>query len=210
MSEKELMLSKDFTTWLKYAESNLVLSLSEETAMWYNKHKKGKYLICEAKEDNSTKLFNYTVVKRIRGKYCRDGFHRVFTITRTPVNKGYYLAKVVELRFDKNGFLNLVVDVVKSLDNIEYKRLSSFNSTSKWNSLAWWLLMVGSNEFFEDFVYDKYSHEPNFDALTDTFPELKGLNTEEIGKVMLNKYINNGITIFTLEDILRTSDEKCK
>lgn len=107
MEEKEMMLSKDLSRWVYFAENKLNMPECKAVVMWNNHHNKGKYLICESREDNSTRLYIRNVSNVLADYEQKNGWWNTFTVTRTKTAKGMWLAEVVEYRLDKNGFVNL-------------------------------------------------------------------------------------------------------
>ena len=101
MINKEYMLSRDIGNWLFYAETQLGIPTNKATVMWNNRHNIGKYLICESREDGSTRLFIRNVTNVIEDSYKKEGWWNTFTITENPTSKGLWLAKAVEYRLDE-------------------------------------------------------------------------------------------------------------
>lgn len=204
MTEKEYMLSRTLNNWLLFAEMSEGIPTNEATVMWNNHHNVGKYLICESREDDSTRLFIRNVTHALVDAYKKEGWWNTFTVTKTKTPKGLWLSKVIEYRLDRNGFLNLEVETIMPVDNVKFHNLFSFKSDNgTWNGIGWWLMMVKSNIFLKEYDFPIYSfHEPNYDALIERFPEASGLRQDEIGKVMLFKYLRNETTLEEIEECL--------
>ena len=204
MTEKEYMLSRDLGNWLFFAERELGIPTNRASVMWNNHHNIGKYLICESREDDSTRLFIRNVTNTLVDVEQKEGWWNTFTVTKTKTPKGMWLAKVIEYRLDRNGFLNLEVETIMPVDDIKFHNLFSFTTDNcTWNGIGWWLMMVKSDAFLEEYDFQRYSfHEPNYDALVERFPELSGLHQNEIGKLMLLKYLRNETTLEEIEECL--------
>lgn len=203
MSEKEYMLSRDLYSWLLYAEMHKIPE-NKALVMWNNHHNVGKYLICESREDDSTRLFIRNVTNTLVDAEQKEGWWNTFTVTKTKTPKGLWLAKVVEYRLDRNGFLNLEVETIVPVDDIKFHDLFSFKlGNGTWNGIGWWLMMVRSEAFLKEYKFEIYSfHEPNYDALVERFPELSGLYQNEMGKVILLKYLRNETSVEEIEECL--------
>ena len=205
-------LEGSFDNWLLYVEYNQIMSYNEAVVTWNNCHLRGKYVICEARENNSTRLFIRDVSDIHTDTILRkNGWWNIFTVTKNPVSKGLWLAEVDKYYLDKNGFINLRVETIIPMDDIKYYKLFSLDTDGTWNSIAWWLMMVCSNTFLPEYKFDHYqrhNHKPNIDALINHFPELEGKCTEEIGKIMLNKYLRNETILEEIEECLNAPSER--
>lgn len=204
MGKTEYMLERNLGNWIWYAEQELGIPENRASVIWHNEHNKGKYLVCEARDNAATRLFVRNVTNPVVDAAQKKGWWNIFTVTKNPTSKGLWLAQVVEYRLDRNGYLNLEVETVLPIDDIKFHML--FESTDgTWNSIAWWLMMVCSNAFLSEYHFEQFSfHEPNFVALVNRFPELDGLMPTEMGKVMLHKYLRNEASLEEIEQCLNT------
>ncbi len=200
--EIEYMLRGNLGNWLFFAETELDIPQNKATVIWNNCHNIGKYLICESRENDSTRLFIRNVTNTLIDAFEKKGWWNTFTTTKTKTPKGIWLSKVVEYRLDRNGFLNLEVETVLPMDGIKFQKLfQSDNGT--WNSIAWWLMMVCSDVFLKEYDFQRYSfYEPNYDALVERFPDANGLSEKGMGKLMLFKYLRNETTLEEIEECL--------
>jgi len=202
------MLSKDIGNWLLYAGFELEISENEATVIWNNYHNIGKYLICESREDSSTRLFIRNVTNILEDSFKKEGWWNTFTVTKTPTNKGLWLAKVVEYRLDRNGFLNLEVEPMLPVDDIKFHTLFDSKDNGTWNSIAWWVMIVRSEAFLDEYNFNTFNlHKPNFKALKERFTELEELDEYEIGKVLLKKYLSDEISLEDMESCLNKPSE---
>lgn len=205
MTETEYALSRDLLSWLFYAE-DAGIPKNKADMLWKNSHNIGKYLICESREDGATRLFIRNVTNPFADAYRKEGWWNTFTVTKTPAKKGLWLAKALEYRLDKNGYLNLEVEPVQPVDDIKFHQLFSFQSKNgTWESVAWWLMMSRSNAFLEEYEFSMTSsHKPNFEALVDHFADLKDMPEEEMGKTLLHRYLAGKVTLEEIEECLNT------
>jgi len=99
----------------------LINMLSEKR---YNSFKKdtlskteiGKFILCEAREDNTTRLFIHQF-SSLSSILTKDGWWDTFTVTEIPCNKGFYLCMIQDFKIDRNDFLNCIVYPSKYLDH---------------------------------------------------------------------------------------------
>ncbi len=68
----------------------------------------GRYVLCEAKEDNTTRLFIHQFNRWV-SVLTKEGWWDTFTLSKNPCKKGFYLCKIEEFRFDRNGYINMIV-----------------------------------------------------------------------------------------------------
>lgn len=205
MTEKDDMLSKDLYTWILYATHELNMLENEAKVTWHIVHDVGKFLICESREDASTRLFIRNVTNEFDDSNKKEGWWNTFTVTDDPTHKGLWLARAIEYRLDKNGFLNLKVKPILQINDVSFRTLFSFESKDgTWESSAWWLMMGQSDAFLSEYEFHWYGciHNPNIDELTKKFPELKGYDLKVIGKIILNKFLKRKVTIKEIEECL--------
>lgn len=205
MRNYDCFLMGDLGNWTVYAMTSLNMTENEATLLWNNHHNIGKYLICEARENSSTRLFIRNVTNQLVDAYKKEGWWNTFTVTQNPTSKGLWLAKAVEYRLDRNGYMNLEVETILPVDNIKFRKLFSFESDDgTWNSPAWWLMMVKSDAFLGeyDFRHRGFLHNPNIEALIDNFPQLQNLSHQEIGLEMLHEYLSGSVTMEEIEECL--------
>lgn len=212
MTEKEYMLTGDMGNWLFYAMHTLGMEENEATLMWNNKNNVGKKLICECRGEESdksgTRLFIRNVTNVIEDAYKKEGWWNTFTLSKEKVEKGLWLAEVVNYRLDRNGYVNSEVKVIMPVNDIAFHTLFS-EKKGTWNSSAWWLMMVVSKAFLREYNFSAYEiiHEPNFDELKKRFPIFDGLSAKEIGEKALYMYLNNEVTIEEIEECLDTPND---
>lgn len=205
----EYMLSLDIVNWLMYAKYTLGMEENEATVMWNNKHNVGKKLICECRGEESnkpgTRLFIRNVTNAFADAEKKEGWWNTFTLSEEKVEKGLWLAEVVEYHLDKNGYVNSTVKVIMPVNDVAFHDLFS-ETAGTWNSSAWWLMMVVSGAFLSEYKFSSHGiiHDPNFDELIDKFPIFKDLPANEIGEKALYMYLNGEITIKEIEECLDT------
>ena len=76
----------------------------------------GKFILCEAREDNITRLFIHKF-NSWSSVMTKNGWWDTFTISVEPCKKGFYLCMIQDFRIDRNGFLNCIVFPSKYLGN---------------------------------------------------------------------------------------------
>lgn len=209
MTRTEYMLHEDYNTWHLYAITQLKMSDNRAYVIWNNEHNKWKYIICESRNSGDTRLFIRTVTSILEDAHRKKGWWDTFTVTKDPTPKGLWLAKIVEYKLDKNGYINLEVETILPIDDVKFHRLFCFESTDgTWNSIAWWLMMVRSNIFLNKYDFRmSSSHDPNYKVLRSEFPELGDVKPDEIGRIMLHKYLRNEVTLEKIEECLNTPSD---
>lgn len=76
----------------------------------------GKLVLCESREDSSTRLFIHQFDSWVSALY-KDGWWDTFTVTDVPCQKGFYICEIKKFRIDRNGYMNAVVTPKKYLGN---------------------------------------------------------------------------------------------
>lgn len=76
----------------------------------------GKYVIVEARDDNTTRLFIKST-NDITNARTREGWWNTFSICKNPCNKGFYIGVISELRHDKNGYPIFVIQIKCGIDD---------------------------------------------------------------------------------------------
>lgn len=95
--------------------NELVLEYGEEKAFSNYACQKGKHVLVNAKEDNTTRLFIQTLYA-FESADRKYGWWDTFTITKNPQKVGLYIAQIDEVRKDKKGYPNFVVSPVMKID----------------------------------------------------------------------------------------------
>lgn len=198
-------ISGSMEVWEYYADR---YGIRDAAVKWHEFHNKGKYFICEAREDGDTRLFIRTVTDMLTDAFKKEGWWDVFTVTRKPVSKGIWLAKAIEYRTDRNGHLNLVAEPIMPMDDIQFHSLFSFKANGTWESVACWLIVSESHMFFDSYGFQHHGiFNPNLDALVAKFPELKNMSLQEMGEIMLGKFLEGETTLKEIEDCLNELTE---
>lgn len=161
---------------------------TEFTMEELNKTEVDKWVLVEAKEDATTRLFIHRF-NRWMSAFHKDGWWDTFTICDNPVCKGYYLARIKGFRIDKNGYLNMMVIPLKHI-----------GSEIDEDSPAWcYFNRAGlfSRQYGNSIKKGPY----NVQNLESAFvPEINNI-TGEIKKILGNKYLDDfklkSIFIFT-------------
>lgn len=209
MNVRENKIKESLGRWQLYAMSELGMTSSEADLEWKNYHLKGKYVVCGATEDNTTRLFIRLKTDPFTDISRREGWWNTFTVSKKSVSKGLYICKIDRYRHDRNGYLNLIVEPITDIDDLPIRTFFGSESGT-WESPAMWLIMCASKAFLPDYEFDSvsfkllYHQNPNINALKEKFPEVKDMNTEEIGKYFLNKYLNKDFDLKLIEDTLNT------
>jgi len=68
----------------------------------------GKFILCEAREDNTTRLFIHQF-NSWSSVFTKNGWWDTFTVTNQPCKKGFYLCKIQDFKIDRNEYLNCIV-----------------------------------------------------------------------------------------------------
>lgn len=199
----------NLTNFSYFMLSKMEEGLFENAALvkYYNEHYKERYLICESRENGSTRLFIRNVTNMLSDAVNEEGWYNTFTVTKNPTSKGLWLSKVIEYRLDRNGYINLEVETITPIDDIKFHTF--FNPyEGTWNSIAWWVMIVQPNAFLPEYqFYNTHIYHPNYDALIKRFPEFKELNQADIGKRLLIKYLRNEVDLEDIEHCLSQPSE---
>ncbi len=172
-----------------------------------NKTEIGKYILCESREEDSTRLFihRFSVASNL---VTKDGWWDTFTITKTPCKKGMWICSIINFKIDRNGYLNVIVNPEKYL-----------GETIDEDSAAWdYFFKTGlfSSEYFISGRYYRFNVE-HLRSLVDT--EIQPLVLAEkaclgenyissarlYDKYIFGKFMNDE---FSLEYIANALDEK--
>lgn len=209
MNNTEYMLSGSLGNWLYYAMNTFCMEENEAVLMWNNRNNIGKKVICECRDENSsrygTRLFIRNVTNVLEDAYKKKGWWNTFTLSKEKLKKGLYLAEIISYRLDRNGYLNAEVKSVMPVNDIAFHTLFSENSGT-WRSSAWWLMMVESDAFLQEYAFSAHTsfHKPNIEELKRKFPVFKDLTNKEIGEKALYMYLKNEITMREIEECLDT------
>jgi hypothetical protein len=162
--EREEVLDGQYFNWMQYATNEEGLTHAQAQVEYYNRHRKGLYLICESPYDGSTKLY----IKDVTNAWWDNeeepdcNWFKIFTFTNEPTKKGYSICKVDHYRLDSHGYINLKVTSLKPLDN--YRIYSPFVPVfeGSFRSMAWWYLFNQTNRFFPVYHFPaEYNRSPN-------------------------------------------------
>lgn len=77
----------------------------------------GKLILCESKEEGSTRLFIHQFDSWVSALH-KDGWWDTFTVTDIPCQKGFYICEIKKFRIDRNGYMNVIVFPKKYLGEV--------------------------------------------------------------------------------------------
>lgn len=92
--------------------SRLAMIYGEEAAQAIYDDKVDKFVIVEAREDNTTRVFIRDI--NIFGDARRkEGWWNTFSICNAPVEKGFYMGRIDKVKYDKDGYPIFVICIVR-------------------------------------------------------------------------------------------------
>lgn len=102
----------------------LAILYGEEVAQSIYDDKAGKFIIVEAREDNTTRVF-IRDMNMFGDARRKEGWWNTFSICRAPVDKGFYMGRIDQVKYDKDGYPIFVVYIVRCLpdDILEHEEL---------------------------------------------------------------------------------------
>lgn len=115
---------------------SLVTEFGEEKAFSRYRKQKGKFVVVNAREDNTTRLFIQSLYD-IENIDRKDGWWNTFTICDEPQKVGMYIAKIIDVRKDKDGYPNFIALPVIPLDIIDICNDNSVWTTMKRRNALW-------------------------------------------------------------------------
>lgn len=160
----------------------------------------GKLFLCESREDNSTRLFIHTF-SWFKNALTKDGWWNIFSITKTPTKKGFYICKLTKTKIDKNEYLNFIMEPVKYLGEFVNEESPA------------WDVFFKTGKFARDYYSVHYTIRFNTDNLFKLYEKeldeflQKGLGKEESSYIMfyqffLNKFLADEISLKEIEKAL--------
>lgn len=211
MKRDERVKTMSKGNWLLYAMNEFELTENEALVEWYNGNYTNRYLVVEAREDNSTRLFIREVTELIADAFKKQGWWNIFTVTDTPTSKGLYIAKAKGFRLDRNGYVNAKVECIRPIDEIQFQQMFSSKSDGTWNSVAWWYMIGQSRMFFDEYTFNFIGiHNPNVDVLLEKHPELTEdmpegeLKYHYAAVKALDLYLKGELPLSEIEECLNT------
>ena len=124
-----------------------------------NKTEKGKMILCESKEEESTRLFIHQF-NSLMSCLTKDGWWDTFTVSKEACNKGFYLCEIDSFRIDKNGYLNVVVLPKKFLGEIIDEDNLAWDFFFRTNLFCSKYAISKNKERFNiDYLYGKFESE---------------------------------------------------
>ena len=159
-----------------------------------NKTEKNKIILCEAREDNVSRLFIHQF-SYWSNALTKSGWWDTFTISKLFCKKGLYLCSIDEFRIDRNGFLNLVVSPLKYLG----EDISEESSA--------WDLFSYTGRFCAKYQVRKDFPRFNIDNLFNIY--IEGDRPEYISECcdyIFNKFLNDEISLQEIEVALDEKD----
>jgi len=153
----------------------------------------GKFVLCQAKEDNITRLFIHQFSKWMSA-FTKEGWWDTFTICEKSCVKGFYLCQIEEFKIDKNGYLNMVVYPNKFIGEVIDE-----------DAIAWDYLHM-TNKFADKYKSQHWRARFNFANLNNIFNE----RFEASGYSNMENFIFAGFIQgeITLEEISDALEEK--
>lgn len=159
-----------------------------------NKTEQGKLILCESREENSSRLFIHQF-SHIMNALTKNGWWDTFTLC-SPVcnNKGFYLCVINKFRIDRNGYLNVMVTPMKFLG----EKITE-------ESAAWDLFFL-TGLFCRQYCSRGYHLRFNTDYLFSLYKDdIVNADFSDACKIIFNKFLQDEIT---LEEIASALDEK--
>jgi len=154
----------------------------------------GKFVLCYAKEEDTTRLFIHQF-NRWTSAFTKEGWWDTFTVSRKScANKGFYLCQIEKFRLDKDGYLNMIVFPNKYL-----------GETIDEDATAWDYLNM-SGKFTREYKSTQRRSRFNITNLERTFKEKfeeSGYPTME--SFIFSEFMTSGIT---LDEISIALEEK--
>jgi hypothetical protein len=84
----------------------------EEAAQAIYDDKVGKFVIVEAREDNTTRVF-IRDMNMFGDARRKEGWWNTFSICNAPVEKGFYMGRIDKVKYDKDGYPIFVIYIVR-------------------------------------------------------------------------------------------------
>lgn len=92
--------------------SRLAMIYGEEAAQAIYDDKVGKFVIVEAREDNTTRVF-IRDMNMFGDARRKEGWWNTFSICNAPVEKGFYMGRIDKVKYDKDGYPIFVIYIVR-------------------------------------------------------------------------------------------------
>lgn len=153
----------------------------------------GKFILCEAREDNTTRLFIHRFNKWVSA-VTKNGWWDTFTISTKPCNKGFYICSIQQFRIDRNEYLNCIVFPNRYLGN-----------TIEEDSIAWdYLFRTG--KFSKEYKSENWRPRFNIGNLQKKYAvTFKESGYTKIDCFIMDEFMHDKIN---LEDIASALEEK--
>lgn len=92
--------------------SRMAMIYGEEVAQAIYDDKAGKFVIVEAREDNTTRVF-IRDMNMFGDARRKEGWWNTFSICNAPVEKGFYMGRIDKVKYDKDGYPIFVIYIVR-------------------------------------------------------------------------------------------------
>lgn len=92
--------------------SRLAMIYGEEAAQAIYDDKVGKFVIVEAREDNTTRVF-IRDMNMFGDARRKEGWWNTFSICNAPVEKGFYMGRIDKVKYDKDGYPIFVIYIIR-------------------------------------------------------------------------------------------------
>lgn len=92
--------------------SRMAMIYGEEVAQAIYDDKVGKFVIVEAREDNTTRVF-IRDMNMFGDARRKEGWWNTFSICNAPVEKGFYMGRIDKVKYDKDGYPIFVIYIVR-------------------------------------------------------------------------------------------------
>jgi len=165
-----------------------------------NETEKGKMVLCESREDGSTRLFVHRFSRWV-SLSTKEGWWDTFTISKAACNKGFWLCVIDSFRIDRNGYLNMIVNPKKNLGE-------AINE----ESIAWdffFSLGIFCSEYTTKHFCERFNTTNLFSLFEDEFPASEKKHYfayVEKGEHIFNKFLNDEIDLTFIEKALDEKD----
>ena len=160
-----------------------------------NKTETGKWILCEAREEGSTRLFIHRF-NFLASALTKNGWWDTFTVSKKPVIKGYHLARIESFRIDRNGYLNMVVMPLKFLGEEMDEEQSAWRYFFKTNQFS---RLYGDPQIFLPL---------NIENLESAFEDEMKQKSNDLGgslyrsNFIMDKYLNGEVALDKICELL--------
>lgn len=180
----------------------LVYEMGEEIAFDRYTQQIGKFIFANVVEDNSTRLFIQSLYD-IENIERKNGWWNTFTICNEPQKIGSYIARIDNVRKDKNGYPIFIVTPIILLDMDDICVREDFSVTCIRRYVLRGLFIQSGlfTEYYQNWMARIISY--NFESLYKRFEISKtDYNKTDICRKVIHDTLSGDITLKEIIDIL--------